>query len=173
LTFASGASDNSAMTAHLPRLPFTLDPLMAEAKRRMRKRRLLVAVLAVLAVGGAASAGVILISSSPVQSVSGACGAWTGYYAYAVPQDLRHPAAAGSGATSWGWIPRKHALKVGERFRLGPHGRLWQVNGITAMPGVESVCRPFGINGWPLPGQHVSGNTSMVLGGRLVLQPVG
>jgi hypothetical protein len=94
LTFASGASDNSAMSAHLPRLWFSLDPLMAEAKRRMRKRRVLIAVLAVLICGGAASAGVVLISSSPVQSVPGACGAWTGYYAYAVPQDLRHPAAA-------------------------------------------------------------------------------
>jgi hypothetical protein len=159
------------MTLPIPRLPLSLDPLMVEAKRRMRKRRVLVAALAVLIGGGAASAGVVLTSSSPVQAVSGACGAWTGYYAYAVPQDLRHPAAAGSGSTSWGWIPRKHALTVGEQFRIGPHGRLWQVNGITAMPGVEPVCRPFAISGWPLPGQRVSGNTSMVLGGRLVLQP--
>src|SRR5881392_1977784 len=91
-----GASDNGAMTAHLARLPLSLNPLMAEAKRRMRKRRVLIAALAVLIGGGAAAAGVVLTSSSPVQSVSGACGTWTGYYAYAVPQDLRHPAAAGS-----------------------------------------------------------------------------
>ncbi len=160
------------MTAHAPRLSFSLDLLMAEAKRRMRKRRVLIVVLAVLIGAGAAGAGVALTSSSAVQSVSGACGGWTGYYAYAVPQDMIHPSPAGSGATSWGWIPRKHALSVGDRFRPGPHGRLWQVNGIKAMPGVEPVCRPFGINGWPQAGQHVSGNTSMVLGGRLVLQPV-
>jgi hypothetical protein len=160
------------MTVQVPRLPFALDPLMAEAKRRMRKRRVLIAAVAVLIGGGAAGAGVALTSSGPVQSVSGACGRWTGYYAYAVPQDMTHPAAAGSGATSWAWIPRKHALRVGDRFRLGPHQRLWQVTGIAAMPGVEPVCRPFGIYGWPMPGQHVSGNTSMVLGGRLVLQPV-
>jgi hypothetical protein len=44
------------MTAHLPRLPFSLDPLIAEAKRRARQRRLLLAVVcavAALAVGGA------------------------------------------------------------------------------------------------------------------------
>ena len=160
------------MTVHAPRMPFSLDLLMAEAKRRMRKRRVLIAVLAVVIGGGAAGAGVALTSSSAVQSVSGACGAWTGYYAYAVPQDMTHPAGAGSGPTSWGWIPRRHALSVGDRFRLGPHGRLWQVDGIKAMPGVEAVCRPFGIIGWPQAGQHVPGNTSMVLGGRLVLQPV-
>ncbi len=160
------------MTVDVPRLPFALDPLMAEAKRRMRKRRVLIAVLAVLIGGGAAGAGVALLSSSPVQSVSGACGAWTGYYAYAVPSDMRHPAAADSGATSWGWIPRRHALRAGDRIRLSSHGRLWQVDGITAMPGVEPMCRPFAIIGWPLIGQHVSGNTSMVLGGRLLLHPV-
>lgn len=44
------------MTAHLPRLPFSLDPLIAEAKRRARQRRLLLAVMCVvvaLAVGAA------------------------------------------------------------------------------------------------------------------------
>jgi hypothetical protein len=48
----SGASDTSAMTAHVPRLPFSLDPLMAEAKRRARQRRFLVALLALVIVGG-------------------------------------------------------------------------------------------------------------------------
>ena len=40
------------MTQHVWRLPFELDPLIAEAKRRMRKRRALAAVLAVVLVGG-------------------------------------------------------------------------------------------------------------------------
>jgi hypothetical protein len=39
------------MTLQLPSLPFSLDPLMAEAKRRARQRRLLVAVGVVLTVG--------------------------------------------------------------------------------------------------------------------------
>jgi hypothetical protein len=38
------------MTLHLPRLPITVDPLIAEAKRRMRRRRSL-AVLLLAAVG--------------------------------------------------------------------------------------------------------------------------
>ncbi len=36
------------MTVHIPRLPFSLDPLMAEAKRRARQRRVLVALAAVV-----------------------------------------------------------------------------------------------------------------------------
>ena len=43
------------MTLHLPRLPITLDPLIAEAKRRARQRRLL-ASLALVVVAGAAIA---------------------------------------------------------------------------------------------------------------------
>jgi hypothetical protein len=46
------------MTLHVPRLPLSLDPLLAELIRRTRRRRLLVAAVLVLAVGGAA-AGVI------------------------------------------------------------------------------------------------------------------
>jgi hypothetical protein len=41
------------MTVHLPRLPIKLDPLIAEAKRRMHRRRLILALIAsgCLAVG--------------------------------------------------------------------------------------------------------------------------
>ena len=38
------------MTLHVPRLPFALDPLIGEAKRRARQRRLLVALIAILVV---------------------------------------------------------------------------------------------------------------------------
>jgi hypothetical protein len=50
------------MTLRVARLPFSLDPLLAEAKRRMRRRRLLVAAVLVLAAGGIA-AGVIEVRS--------------------------------------------------------------------------------------------------------------
>jgi Tol biopolymer transport system component len=43
------------MTLHVPRLPFSFDPLIAEAKRRMRWRRLLLAVV-VLGIAAAAMA---------------------------------------------------------------------------------------------------------------------
>ena len=172
MTNRRDASDDGAMTVHVLRPPFSLDTLVAEAKRRMRKRRVLTAVLAVLIGGGAAGAAVALNSSSALQPAA-ACRGWTHYYAYAVPQDPTHPPAAGSGATSWGWMARRHPLKAGDRISL--RGQPWQVTGITAMPGVEPVCRPFGITGWPpvsLGGQHNYGDTSMVLGGRLILRPV-
>jgi hypothetical protein len=54
------------MTVRVPRLPFALDPLMAEAKRRMRRRRFLVAV-AILAIIGTA-AGLTVSMRSPGSS---------------------------------------------------------------------------------------------------------
>jgi hypothetical protein len=57
------------MTVRVPRLPFSLDPLMAEAKRRARQRRLLVALLAVLAVAAAAALAVELRGLAPVAPV--------------------------------------------------------------------------------------------------------
>lgn len=168
------------MTVHAPRLPFFLHPLMAESKRRMRKRRIVIALLAVLVVGGAAGAKVAFNPSTAVRP-AGACPVTGGYYAYAVPQDPAHPPAAGSGASSWGWIPRKHQVKVGDRLR--EDGRLWQVTEVATMPGVEPVGRPFGITGWPMPrlrrvnGKAVviprpPGNYSLTMCGRLVFRPV-
>ena len=46
------------MTASVSQLPFSLDPLMAEAKRRMHRRRVLVAVVLLLA--AAAATGISL-----------------------------------------------------------------------------------------------------------------
>jgi hypothetical protein len=48
------------MTAQQPGLPFSLDPLMAEAKRRARQRRVLVALIAVVAVAAVAALGLEL-----------------------------------------------------------------------------------------------------------------
>ena len=52
------------MTAHAGRLRFSLDPLIAEAKRRMRKRRVLILIVVVLLGGGAAGAAVALRSAN-------------------------------------------------------------------------------------------------------------
>jgi hypothetical protein len=48
------------MTAHIPRLPFSLDPLMAEARPRARQRRALVTLVAAAIVAAAAVLGVEL-----------------------------------------------------------------------------------------------------------------
>lgn len=68
LTAASGASNNSAMTLYALRLPFSLDPLIAEAKRRARQRRLLlaIAVAVVLAVAVVTAEFVTRSSVAPV-----------------------------------------------------------------------------------------------------------
>jgi hypothetical protein len=165
--------------ARLPGWPFLLDPLIAEAKRRARQRRFLLTLI-LLALGGGAAAAAVTLNSAEVVQPGGACPVTGGYYAYAVPDNPAHPPAAGSGAGSWGWTPRKHQVKVGDRMRL--NGRLWQVTEIAAMPGVEPVGRPFAILSWPLPrmrrvnGKFVPvrrhGNYSLTMCGRLVFRPV-
>jgi hypothetical protein len=57
------------MTEHVPRLSFSLDPLMAEAKRRARQRRLVTVLVAVAAVAAAAVFTVELRSSGSVTPV--------------------------------------------------------------------------------------------------------
>lgn len=52
------------MIARVPRLPFNLHPLMAEARRRARQRRLLMAVAVVALAGGAAGAAVAISGQS-------------------------------------------------------------------------------------------------------------
>jgi len=51
------------MTLHVSRLPFSLAPLMAKAKRRARQRRLLVAVVAVVLLGGGAAGTAVALRS--------------------------------------------------------------------------------------------------------------
>ena len=166
------STDHSAAPTYARWLPLALGRVIAGARNALRQHPILIAAAAVVGVGGGGAAGVAATrtSSSAVQPAA-ACGGWTGYYAYAVPEDPAHPPAAGGGATSWGWMPRRPALKVGNRIRLRPDGPLWQITRIAAMPGVEPLCHAFGIVGWPLAGQQISGNTSMVLGGRLIVRP--
>lgn len=153
------STDHGAAAVRPWRLPFALGPVIARAKRVARQHPVLIAAALV----GAGGAAVTLTSSSAFQPAA-ACRGWKGYYAYAVPQDPAHAPAPGAGATSWGWTPRKYPVKVADRINV--NGHLWQVTKIAAMPGVEPMCRPFGIIGW-------NGSGSMVLGGRLVLRRVG
>jgi hypothetical protein len=155
--------------------------LIAWAKRAVRQHPILIAAAVVLVVGGPAGAAVALSSPSNVVQPAGACHVHGGYYAYAVPDNPANPPAAGSGAPSWAWTPRKHQVKVGERMRL--NGRVWQVTGIAAMPGVEPVGRPFFIDMWPpirihrVNGKAVvvrpkPGNYSLTMCGRLIFRPI-
>lgn len=55
-----------SVLAHVPRLPFSLDPLIAEARRRARQRRVLLAAVVIVVAGGAATGGILASSSSYV-----------------------------------------------------------------------------------------------------------
>jgi hypothetical protein len=86
-----GASDDGAMTLHAWRLPFALDPLIREAKRRARQRRVLGVLGVVLAAG--LVAGLTLALRSPGGTPSG--GLATARY----PQDgvsFRYPSGLNS-----------------------------------------------------------------------------
>jgi hypothetical protein len=52
------------MTLHVSRLPFSLAPLISEAKRRARQRRWLVAVVAVVLLGGGAAGTLFALRSA-------------------------------------------------------------------------------------------------------------
>jgi hypothetical protein len=125
-----------------------------------------VLVVLVAAVGAA-----VALKPSGVIQAAGACPVNPGgYYAYATPDDPMNPPAASSPAGSWSWTPSKRRVSVGERWKL--NGRLWRVTQIAAMPGVEPIGGSFGINGWPLAGERIAGNSSLIMCGRLVLSPI-
>jgi hypothetical protein len=159
------------MTAHAHRLPLALDPLMAEAKRRMRKRRVLIlVVLAVLVGGGAAGAAVSLSPSNGFRAAAACPGATS--YVYAVPSYPAQPAPAPAWPPSqgsyWGWMPRSHALVVGNWVRVDTGG-LWRITAIAALPNdcqIMNMSRPFTTR--TLPAWQLSGSVS----GSLILQPV-
>jgi hypothetical protein len=156
------------MTVHAPRLPFSLDPLVAEAKRRMRKRRVLILVLAVLLGGGAAGAAVALSQPNGFQAAA-ACPRASAYV-YAVPS---YPAQAppapawppGQGGDYWGWMGLWHPLRVGNWVRVRWHGQPWRVTAIAAMPG---DCKFMALDGGIGGSRPIGGSVA----GRLILQPV-
>jgi hypothetical protein len=75
------------MTVQVPRLPFSLDPLIAEARRRARQRRFLIALVAVvvaLAVGGpvfATRSAASLVAGPPAPGCPAHIGAGASYLA--------------------------------------------------------------------------------------------
>jgi hypothetical protein len=158
------------MTEHVSRLPFFLDPLMAEAKRRMRKRRVLILVLAVLIGGGAAWATVALSQSNGFQAAAACPGATS--YVYAVPSYPAQPAPAPAWpppqGNYWGWMPRPHALKVGNWVRVDAGG-LWKITAIGALP---NDCQFMSFSP-PLASSAPAWRMGGSVAGRLVLQRIG
>jgi hypothetical protein len=59
------------MTVHVPEFPFSRDPLMAEAKHRMRRRRVLAGAVALVLAAAAVGVGIELASrAGPVGAAS-------------------------------------------------------------------------------------------------------
>lgn len=166
--YKRGMTSTGHAAEHPWRLPFGLGPVIARAKRAARQHPVLIAAAVVVVGGGAAGAAVALNAPNAVRAAAACAAPGPPYYAYAVPPDPAHPPAAASGPTSWGWMPRMHPVKVGDRIRVS--GRLWQVTEIATMPGVEPLCRPFGIVGVSVGSPFEEG---LIMAGRLVLRPVG
>lgn len=59
-----------ARPPHVPRVPFGLDPLIAEAKQWVHQRRTLVFAIVVMIGGGAVGATVALTASTPSQAIT-------------------------------------------------------------------------------------------------------
>jgi hypothetical protein len=161
------------MTLHARHLPFSLDPLMEEAKRRMRKRRFLIAAIVLLIAAIAAGAALALRSPSPPPTGS------TVASVRAVRLSFRYPAAwtraecsrgfsfgaslmiltkngSGPDCTSLDWPPDQH---------LGADGIVvyWETS---SGPGMGGVPNPNGKVGgqparidvrWAVPQPNPSG----------------
>ena len=120
LTRSVGASHNGAMTVRVPRLPFSLDPLIAEAKRRARRRRLLLALG--VAAGGAVAVTFALQSGAgpggtPSRAATGGAGSG------GAPNE--GPVLAGGVAPVSGG--RVVATVMGDSARVGQRVRVTQV----------------------------------------------
>jgi hypothetical protein len=167
------------MAADAPALPSGFDPLIAEAKRRTRRRRYLAAVALLAVVAGVTGAVIALTSSSgyhgatpwnhPGGFQAAAVCPGTGSRVYEVDNPAHSattPPWPNPNGDAWGWMPVRHALKVGDRIRLNVHGPLWLVGAIAALP---IDCKFFGIS--PRIGAP-SWEAGGLLGGRLILRAV-
>ena len=150
------------------RLSFALGPLVEGTKRAARQHPVIAAAVILLFGGGVAGAVVALDSSSAFQAAPTCRGASA--YVYEVPsypaQAPPAPAWPPGGNSYWGWMPRWHALKVGNWVHADGGG-VWKVAGIAALP---RQCKFFGIMGVPIGSSIPHGGS---LAGRLVLRPIG
>lgn len=166
------STDHGIAAARPPRLPLTLGDVAAGAKRALGRHPILVAAVVVALWGGGVAGGVVALNSSGGFQAAAACPA-ADSYVYAVPsyplQRAPAPAWPPPQDNYWGWMVRRHALKVGDRVRVDTGG-LWQVTAIAALPidcHFMTVSPPVTIGRGPAP---LAGGS---VAGRLVLQPVG
>jgi hypothetical protein len=138
------------MTLHLPRLPISLDPLIAEARRRARRRWLLVAAL--VAVGGVIAGTFALDSSNQPRPLVGAstcrsaqlqlAGERGGVAAGTVMRNFTLTNMSGQSCTLRGWPAVQLVLRNGRT--ISP--RLWLSHyDSSGVPNHAISPRPIGL----------------------------
>jgi Domain of unknown function (DUF4232) len=145
------------MTIHVPRLPLSLDPLIAEAKRRSRQRRLLLAVLGIVAVAGAAIGGTLAARGS--ERSLPALGAWPtcrrdqlhlslsagGVAGGTAGQTLTLRNTSGSACSLHGWPSFRFVMRDGRVIVPHPHDLIATAYRVSNPPPIPHVLlRPGG-----------------------------
>jgi hypothetical protein len=111
------------MTLRVPRLPFSVDPLIAEARRRARQRRLVLALVALALAGGAVGTALALrgsgrtgpsvklvapVAKAAVQHIGSGPFVLSGGFAGGGGSGLWGDGASGPHGTSLGCVDRRH-----------------------------------------------------------------
>lgn len=134
------------MIAHSPRLPFSLAPLIAEAKRRMRRRRWLGAGLLVLAAATTAGLTFGLRPTGPENGRELVTARWDGV-------SVRYPSSWAH--VDWCWTglhfaplallttahPAPKCTKLGHSFSFPPAERL-EMDGVSVTLAVQAIFPP-------------------------------
>lgn len=143
------------MVSHERRLALSLDPLIAEAKRRMRRRRLLVGALVVALAAGAAGAGLALrgagragysvgprgvVAKPPVQHIGAGPFVLSGGFAGGAGSGLWGDGSSGPNGSTLGCIDRRHYSQAfGIRNRSHAPVTLTQARGANPAPTIVDL----------------------------------
>ena len=150
------------MTTHAPRLPFSLDPLVAEAKKRARRRRLRIAVVVPVFV-----AGVVVALRGPALTATGK--SYSPIRVILAAQN-HHPRASTSPYEHW-WYSVKVTTAAGKSVASKIQLRI--LSNRTPLVGVGLVTLKKGHDYWRAGiGGEASVLNTLPRGKRLILQAV-
>src|SRR5690349_9733406 len=109
------------MTAHAPRLPLSIDPLIREAKRRARQRRVIAALLLAFALAAVSSVLALRSPGGPAATRSGPTGSASAHSAGHVVGYIRVVGGPpGYSLHGWGGLITVYTMRgrVVERIRV-------------------------------------------------------
>ena len=165
------STGHTVVARHHARLRISPGSVVAGARRAVREHRVLAAAAVVVLCGCGVAGGVVALNSSSAFQSAAPCPGATSYV-YAVPSYPARPAPAPAWpppqGNYWGWMPRPHALEVGNWVRVDTGG-LWKITAIAALPNdCQSMALSPPVTTATLPAWRLGGSVS----GSLVLQPV-